>query len=141
MQGSKAAIIENNRIQHGLRKDQRCGVQALPVASQPICTHSALPTKTSHSAAQQHRAHDECVCKIRQRIAGKRARRAQRKIRNLQQIRRGSFSDYANSLFSKGILEPRARVELATCRLRRGISILVSVCFIKYLHIFAFQSG
>src|SRR5436190_23081977 len=40
----------------------------------------------------------------------------------LQQIRRGSFSDYANSLFSKGILEPRARVELATCRLRIGCS-------------------
>src|SRR5882757_6827217 len=40
----------------------------------------------------------------------------------LQQIRRGSFSDYANSLFSKEILEPRARVELATCRLRIGCS-------------------
>jgi len=36
----------------------------------------------------------------------------------LQRNQQAGFSDYANSLCSKKILEPRARVELATCRLR-----------------------
>src|SRR5258706_16203025 len=40
----------------------------------------------------------------------------------LQRTRPGGFSEFSKSLQRKGMLEPRARVELATCRLRIGCS-------------------
>src|SRR6267154_1934050 len=40
----------------------------------------------------------------------------------LQRTRQGAFSEGRKRLHWKGILEPRARVELATCRLRIGCS-------------------
>jgi hypothetical protein len=46
----------------------------------------------------------------------------------LQQVRRGPFSEMRNAMETKEKVEPRARVELATCRLR--IEPIYSISFV-----------
>src|ERR1700731_4684682 len=51
-----------------------------------------------------------------------RCRKSSKYAMTMQQTRHGSSSEFSKPLQRKGILEPRARVELATCRLRIGCS-------------------
>src|ERR1700730_7363255 len=88
------------------------------LAKRPECSNVTLlhciDNLPRYQFAREHQERDE--------ISSERDRRTKRGTRNMQSRRKGRGTEARNINKSQEMLEPRARVELATCRLRIGCS-------------------